>query len=627
MEEIQRLSSPSGVLKRKRNPEKWQINIAKRQRNLGQEYVSSNTGQRVAARAVGPPCTCQKKCFDNIGIDAIKEIHSQYWSSGDWAIHTSFIQSHSRRTEVKRRRGQDPEKQRAGNWIYHVSVGGEEIVVCRVAFASILCVEVSAINRANAQVTSAGVLLPDGRGKHDSHNRIPGEKQQLVIDHVKGIPKVKSHYSRRSSPHASYLQDSISSMSDLYDIYIQWLRDNNKVHQKVTKHYYEDCVHDKFPTLKLSKPKSDTCKICDIFNVQIKEPLLTEDRKKELTLNHNLHLIRAKQGQDLAKKWEMQAGDDTWIIVIDLQAALPTPKVSSNFAFYKRKLYTLNFGIHDLKTGRGYMYLWDEVTARRGAIEICSCIYKFVTTQVPDTVKKLIIISDNCPGQNKNYFIVMFYLFLIHSGRFEEIIHLFLRPGHTYNAADRDFGTIERNLRTQQWIMDIYDYMSLIRSARTRKPFVVTKMEQSDFIDFPQLKIMCTKRATPQGVRFSDACWFRFSNTFKEGYELATSYAELSMNSGGGYKVNIAPRGARATMGFNLARMDIRSRCAYDAPLKLTPAKLKDLRCIIDQCAGPIAKERYWNRVLGQPAGETPPDMDEYDENDVASFCDIFDYE
>ena len=116
-----------------------------------------------------------------------------------------------------------------------------------------------------------------------------------------------------------------------------------------------------------------------------------------------------------------QAGSDTWVICMDLQQALTLPKLTSGIAFYKRKLWSLNFGIHDYKTNRGYMYVWNEVTANRGAIEICSCVFKFIKTQVPAHVKTLVKFSDNCPGQNKNYTMILFYLYLIHSGQFEEV--------------------------------------------------------------------------------------------------------------------------------------------------------------------------------------------------------------
>ena len=221
--------SPSGNRKRKRDEDNWFANKAKKLRNLGQEYVSKFTKKTVPARQVGPPCTCKNKCYEKVGIDNIKTIHEQYWACGDRNIQASFIQARSVRQDIKRRRTENEDNQRSGSWTYHVLVGKNKIVVCCKAFANILGIHRSQINRANARVTSAGVLIPDGRGKHGNHYRIPAEKHQLVKDHINGIPKVTSHYCRRTSPNILYLQESLTSMTDLYDRYLQWLRENNKI--------------------------------------------------------------------------------------------------------------------------------------------------------------------------------------------------------------------------------------------------------------------------------------------------------------------------------------------------------------------------------------------------------------
>ena len=42
------------------------------------------------------------------------------------------------------------------------------------------------------------------------------------------------------------------------------------------------------------------------------------------------------------------ADDATWVIVVDMQQALPTPKISAGVAFYKRKMSVLNVRIPDL---------------------------------------------------------------------------------------------------------------------------------------------------------------------------------------------------------------------------------------------------------------------------------------
>ena len=71
---------------------------------------------------------------------------------------------------------------------------------------------------------------------------------------------------------------------------------------------------------------------------------------------------------------------------------------------------------------------------------------------------------------------------------------------------------------------------------------------------------MCVRTGTPEGIRFSDACWFRFTKDFKEGYELATNYETLTT---GGYKVRIARlRGPRKNI-FDLRYMLMNSRLKY----------------------------------------------------------------
>ena len=78
-----------------------------------------------------------------------------------------------------------------------------------------------------------------------------------------------------------------------------------------------------------------------------------------------------------------------------MQQVMPTPKLPSNIAFYKRKMFTLNFGIHAYKRNQGYMFVWDEVTANRGANEIASCIYKFINNHINFK-------AERCGNQNNN---------------------------------------------------------------------------------------------------------------------------------------------------------------------------------------------------------------------------------
>ena len=62
------------------------------------------------------------------------------------------------------------------------------------------------------------------------------------------------------------------------------------------------------------------------------------------------------------------------VLCMDLQQALSTPRVTTGMAFYLRKMWTYNFGIHNYRTDQGHLFVWDEVTAKRGASEIISLL-------------------------------------------------------------------------------------------------------------------------------------------------------------------------------------------------------------------------------------------------------------
>ena len=257
--------------------------------------------------------------------------------------------------------------------------------------------------------------------------------------------------------------------------------------------------------------------------------------------------------------------------------------------------------------------MWDEITANRGANEIASCIYKFVTTEMPPTVKKLYIVSDNCPGQNKNFIMQLFYLHLYHS-RNLEVAHIFLKVGHTYMAADRQFAVIENAIKNSHKNFYTPDcYMDIIKNAKTKGPkYIVTKMSQEDFFDFEQLKKFSNKnpRKHPKEATFSEAAYFRVSKDFEYGYEYSMNYMQLKIDQGPirnapiGQTMRVAKGAPRkkdnslANQQFKIGMAHFRPQKKYHNPLPLGAPKFHDLKSYVLDLVPNVHLRSYWDSIF-----------------------------
>lgn len=92
--------------------------------------------------------------------------------------------------------------------------------------------------------------------------------------------------------------------------------------------------------------------------------------------------------------------------------------------------------------------MWPECEGNRGANDIASCLCNFIISKLPDlnpNVKKLIIYSDSCPGQNKNLIVTTMLMLVVKlSPQLQSIEHKFLVLGYTHMKADTDHTLIER---------------------------------------------------------------------------------------------------------------------------------------------------------------------------------------
>ena len=147
--------------------------------------------------------------------------------------------------------------------------------------------------------------------------------------------------------------------------------------------------------------------------------------------------------------------------------------------------------VSDLKLHDIQCYFWHEGEGNRGAIEIGTCIYKYleqISEKRNDKDLDVVLYSDNCCGQQKNSFIFGMYLFSVQKLTIKSITHKFLIKGHTQNEGDNTHSVIEKAVKKAMRSGPIYtpnEYVRIIRSAKkTGNPFKVTELSHSDFLDW-----------------------------------------------------------------------------------------------------------------------------------------------
>ena len=106
-----------------------------------------------------------------------------------------------------------------------------------------------------------------------------------------------------------------------------------------------------------------------------------------------------------------------------------------------------------------------------------SFLLKAIPTMLHDK-RRLIVWSDPCSGQNKN-----FKMYMLESGMLDEVVHKFFVPGNSMMDSDRDFGLIEKRKRATQYVYTHHNWVDLIKSARARNPFRVVKKAIDDTKD------------------------------------------------------------------------------------------------------------------------------------------------
>lgn len=404
----------------------------------------------------------------------------------------------------------------------------------------------------------------DCRGKFSGGlNALPQIKEEEVWNHINSFPKYVSHYTRAKTE-SKFLSPDLN-LGIMYRLYVV------EHENAVSESFYKKIFYSKF-NLRFKVPKKDTCLKCDVY--KSKSMNAQEPKRSTLQKLHDEHLERATFFQKQMKDDIQLAKTDITVetLTFDLQKTLPIPKLCTSIVYYKRQLNFYNFGIHVGSSDKGIFNVWQENEASRGTQEVGSCLRMYIE-RVSAPVKKLILWSDSCGGQNRSIKLVLMLMYILaNHDSLQTICLRYLQSGHTFLPNDSDFGDVECYLKKN--IYTDTDYINIMKECRIKNKFVVNRLSSKDFFSVNKLEDLITNRKVD--IENNKINWLDTHEIVLEKSDPFIIRMGKSIGSTHCQKVNISNR--RVKCKFNEVTLDP----LWPSGRVLSAEKVKDLKDILD---------------------------------------------
>lgn len=481
--------------KRTRNPDSHKKNIQKQKVEKGLEHSTKSKRIIPEKKFKSQVICCENNCATKITFERQQEIYSNFYNSMNWTAKTMFIRSCIEKSAVKSSLNPIIQlKKRQYNYKYSfLNDSGIKVVVCKRFFLT--CIQVSS-NKVNNAINSikCNPSAQEQRGKKPSCNKTDANDKKILIDFIDKFPRYRSHYGRSSSDRY-YLSPNLNIMKMYREYKLVCEFRQTPV---LSEHFFRDVFNKDF-NLSFKRPRVDTCKLCDELNAKLAlNSLSYEQRQIEAHIKsaHDEEVQKTKS--QFHKDVEDAAKSEETIrcLTFDLQKTLETPSLNTSEFYYKRKLWTYNFCIFDEVQKKGYMYIWSENVASRGAQEVASCLKFHLENYLNENAQKIILYSDACCAQNRNIKVaLMLKKVLLMSRNKREIIQKFFTSGHSYNSCDRCFGLIEKQKRVTSEIFSVDHWIQLISRAKKTEPkFEIIEMKSDMFFSTENLEKIIVNR-------------------------------------------------------------------------------------------------------------------------------------
>ena len=199
--------------------------------------------------------------------------------------------------------------------------------------------------------------------------------------------------------------------------------------------------------------------------------------------------------------------------------------------YYKRTLNCFNLCIHSIGDGKGYCHFWHGTIGQKGSSEVATILLMYLDS-LPNHVEHVVFYCDTCGGQNRNAGVVSaLNYYKMNTHRSISTIDLkFMESGHSPMEVDSMHAVIE----SQKTFAEVFlptEWVNVFRRARPERPYTVTVMGHTDFLDFKEFAKASLKNTKKdkkgKQVYWLKTKWFQFKKDqpdivfFKENTDAA----------------------------------------------------------------------------------------------------------
>lgn len=473
-----------------------------------------------------------------------------------------------------------------------------EVQVCKKAFLSLHSITPARLRRLQSSLCESLKSPVDNRGKHTNRpNAIPEELENIIHEHIKSFKPRQSHYSLRQNPQRYYLDETLN-VRRMYKMFLEEYKIN------VSYKVYWSIFHNKF-NIKFGLPRTDTCTVCDSLQQKV-DAADNDDLKHPLTIEKKLHLRKAEAFYNLKRVWKAKAKKgEAMVVCFDFMQNLPLPHVRDNLTFRCRQLWYYVFGIHSLADDSASMFTYHEGIAKKGQNEVTSMLFYYLTRSVIITSRHLVLFSDGCPGQNKNYVMIHFLYMLVHCLKlFDDITYIFPIRGHSFLPNDQDFSIISK--RKNVVTADIPQHWdNIIMQCREKpSPFNLVNMNQQHFFNFKLATDKFFLKNPKPAVQLKSLRMYRI--------QACNKFLEVRDSYSGPWRQCII-------RNKTVFKSELELKILYDGLIPINPLKLKDLQTLCAVLTKQKYRAFYNSLVVGEMTNEYYyVDLDEEEDNSSA---------